>query len=75
MLWDIRLRFALILWDLYFSKVFIENMDEGTESLEDNNAATSEDAEDISTGLESVFETGEKKRKYQSLYSKSVTSG
>ena len=65
MLWDIRLRLALILLDLYLSSEFIENMDEGTESLEDNNAATSDF---ISTGLASVFETGEKKRKYQSLY-------
>ena len=74
MLWDIRLRLALMLLDLYLSKVFIENMDEGTESLEERDAATSEDAEDISAGFKRVFETGEKKRKYQSLYSKSVTS-
>ena len=69
MLWDIRLRLALILWDLYLSSEFMENMVEGTDSLEDNNAATSDDAEDISTGLADDLLTGLKKRKYQSLNS------
>ena len=55
----------------------MENMEEGTESFDDNEAATSEDAEEISTreGLENDVETGDRKRKYQSLYSNSVTSG
>ena len=75
MLWDIRLRLALILLDLYLSKELMENMDDGTESLEDKDAAISGDAEEISIGLDEVFVAGEKKRKYQSLYSNSVTSG
>ena len=55
----------------------MENMEEGTESFDDNEAATSEDAEEISKreGLENDFETGDRNRKYQSLYSNSVTSG
>ena len=69
MLWDIRLRLALILLDLYLSSEFIENMDDGTDSLEERDAATSDDAEDISKSLSDDLLRGLKKRKYQSLNS------
>ena len=51
MLWDIRLRLALILLDLYLSKELMENMDDGTESLEERETATSDDAEEISRSV------------------------
>ena len=38
MLWDIRLRLALMLWDLKLTREFIENVEEGTESLNERDA-------------------------------------
>ena len=72
MLWDIRLRLALILLDLYLSMELMENMDDGTESLEERETATSDDAEDISRSVADDLLTGLKKRKYQALNSNSV---
>ena len=65
-----------MLLDFSLSREFIENTEEGTESFDDNNEAISDDtdARDISSD-EGSFETGDRKRKYQSLYSNSVTSG
>ena len=37
-----------MLWDLYLSREFMENMEEGTDSFDDNNDAISDDADDIS---------------------------
>ena len=74
MLWDIRLRLALMLWDLYSSREFMENIEEGTDSFDDNNADTSDDADEKSNPEESL-RTGDRKRRYQSLYSNSVTDG
>ena len=73
MLWDIRLRLALILLDLYLFKEMVENMDDGTESLEEREAATSDDAEEISRSVAADLLTGLKKRKYQALNSNSIT--
>ena len=58
-----------MLWDLYLSREFMENMEEGTDSFDDNNDATSDDAEDISDRIGDDLLTGLKKRKYQSLNS------
>ena len=69
MLWDIRLRLALILLDLYMYREFIENLDNGTDNLDERDAATSDDAEDISKILAEDLLNGLKKRKYQSLNS------
>ena len=71
MLWDIRLRLALILLDLYLSNELMENIDDGTESLEEREAATSDDAEEISRSVAADLLTGLKKRKYQALNSNS----
>ena len=73
MLWDIRLRLALILLDLYLSNELMENIDDGTESLEEREAATSDDAEEISRSVAADLLTGLKKRKYQALNSNSIT--
>ena len=37
-----------MLWDLYLSREFMKNMEEGTDSFDDNNDATSDDADEIS---------------------------
>ena len=63
-----------MLWDLYLSREFMENMEEGTDSFDDNNDATSDDADEKSNN-EGSFRLGEKTSKYQSLYLYSVTSG
>ena len=73
MLWDIRLRLALILLDLYFSKELMENMDDGTERLEERETATSDDADEISKIVADDLLAGLKKRKYQALNSNSIT--
>ena len=73
MLWDIRLRLALILLDLYLSKELMENMDDGTDSLDERETATSDDAEGISRrDAEDLF-TGLKKMKYLELNSNPTT--
>ena len=60
MLWDIRLRLALMLLDLYLSTEVMENMDDGTDNLEERETATSDDAEETSAVADDVLLTGVK---------------
>ena len=68
----VRLRLALILLDLYFSALEIENTDDGTDNLEDNEFTTSGTDRDTSIVGDEDLSKNVKKRKYHSLYSNSV---
>ena len=68
----VRLRLALILLDLYFSALEIENIDAGTDNLEDRDFAISGTVRDTSIACEDDLSKNMKKRKYHSLYSNSV---
>ena len=72
MVWLVRLRLALMLLVLYFSALEIENIDAGTDNLEDNDLTISVTVSETSTdGFEGLSKKT-KKRKYHWLYSNSV---
>ena len=68
----VRLRLALILLDLYFSALEIENTEAGTDNLEERDFAISGTVRDTSIVGGDDLSKNLKKRKYHSLYSNSV---
>ena len=68
----VRLRLALILLDLYFSACEIENIEAGTDNLEDRDFAISGTARDTSIVSDDDMSKKVNKRKYHLLYSNSV---
>ena len=65
----VRLMLALILLDLYFSTLEIENTDDGTDNLEDKECLISGTVKDTSIVREDDLSKKVKKRKYHWLYS------
>ena len=68
----VRLSLALILLDLYFSTLEIENTEAGTDNLEERDFAISGTVRDTSIVGDDDLSKNVKKRKYHSLYSNSV---
>ena len=68
----VRLRLALILLDLFFPAFEIENTDDGTDNLGDNDFTISGTDRDTSIVDNKDLSNNMKKRKYHSLYSNSV---
>ena len=68
----VRLRLALILLDLNFSALEIENTEAGTDNLEDRDFIISGTVNDTSTDTIEDLSKNVKNRKYHWLYSYSV---
>ena len=60
----VRLRLALILLDLYFSALEIENTEAGTDNLEDKDFIISGTVKDTSTDMVEALSKNVKYRKY-----------
>ena len=68
----VRLRLALILLDLYFSALEIENTEAGIDNFEDRDLIISGTVNDTSTDMVEDLSKNVKNRKYHWLYSNSV---
>ena len=72
-MWLVKLRLALMLLDLYFSALEIENIEAGTDNLDARDFVISGTVRDTSIVIDVDLLKKAKKRKYHWLYSNSVT--